>query len=142
MRTPPTGTPRNSLEECNPREKAWLVLLDHVSNGGTDARYTRRPDAIGQRRARCQATTTSRGPARGIRWCDAVMALAFRKTYVATTASRSLRECSGRSARVVRTRGVVDPFRVTVLAQLGRQRGSAGRFRRLPLTVSRWPDSP
>jgi superfamily II DNA or RNA helicase len=106
-----------SLEECTPREKAWLVLLDHISKmvGQTRTLHeaTGRYQAAAYQRQAAQRLVVQLDEYGGAMLCDGV---GLGKTYVATTvvvhyanAWRDQLASSGRTASA-------DPFRVTVLA--------------------------
>lgn len=106
-----------SLEECNPREKAWLVLLDHIGRmvGQTRTLHaaTERYQVAAYQRQAAQRLIAQLEEYGGAMLCDGV---GLGKTYVATTvgvhyanAWRDQLAAAGRSASD-------DPFRVTVLA--------------------------
>lgn len=107
----------SSLEECNPREKAWLVLLDHIQRmvGQTRTLHpaTERYQAASYQRQAAQRLVAQLEEYGGAMLCDGV---GLGKTYVATTvvvhyanAWREQVAAAGRTA-------LDDPFRVTVLA--------------------------
>jgi superfamily II DNA or RNA helicase len=106
-----------SLEECNPREKAWLVLLDHIGRmvGQTRTLHaaTERYQAAAYQRQAAQRLVAQLEEYGGAMLCDGV---GLGKTYVATTvvvhyanAWRDQLAAAGRTASD-------DPFRVTVLS--------------------------
>lgn len=107
----------SSLEECNPREKAWLVLLDHIGRMVGQTR-TLHPATDGYQAAAYQRQAAQRLVAQleeygGAMLCDGV---GLGKTYVATTVAvhyanawRDQLASAGRTASD-------DPFRVTVLS--------------------------
>ncbi len=112
------GAPRRtSLTECTPREKAWLVLLDHIGRmvGQTRTLHPvaeRYQDAAYQRQA-AQRLVAQLEEFAGAMLCDGV---GLGKTYVATTvlvhyanAWRDRLAEAGRSS-------ADDPFRITILA--------------------------
>jgi hypothetical protein len=106
-----------SLEECNPREKAWLVLLDHIErmvghSSTLHAATAHYPAAAYQRQA-AQRLLVQLEEYGGAMLCDGV---GLGKTYVATTVVvhyanqwRDRLSAAGLSASE-------DPFRVTVLS--------------------------
>ena len=106
-----------SLEECSPREKAWLVLLDHIGRmvGQTRTLHpkTETYQAAAYQRQAAQRLVTQLEVYGGAMLCDGV---GLGKTYVATTVAvhyanqwRELLADTKRSA-------TDDPFRVTVLS--------------------------
>jgi superfamily II DNA or RNA helicase len=106
-----------SLDECNPREKAWLVLHDHIGRMVGQARSlhaaTERYQAAAYQRQAAQRLVAQLEEYGGAMLCDGV---GLGKTYVATTvvvhyanAWRDLLGATGRAASE-------DPFRVTVLS--------------------------
>jgi len=107
----------SSLEECNPREKAWLVLLDHIGRMVGQKRTlhaaTERYQAAAYQRQAAQRLVAQLEEYGGAMLCDGV---GLGKTYVATTvgvhyanAWRDQLAAAGRSASA-------DPFLITVLA--------------------------
>jgi hypothetical protein len=107
----------SSLEECNPREKAWLVLLDHIGRmvGQTRTLHpkTETYQAAAYQRQAAQRLVTQLEEYGGAMLCDGV---GLGKTYVATTVAvhyanrwRDLLADAKRSP-------TDDPFRVTVLS--------------------------
>jgi hypothetical protein len=106
-----------SLEECTPREKAWLVLLDHIGRmvGQTRTLHaaTARYQAAAYQRQAAQRLVAQLEEYGGAMLCDGV---GLGKTYVATTVLvhyanqwRDQLADAGRSP-------ADDPFRVTVLS--------------------------
>jgi len=106
-----------SLKECTPREKAWLVLHEHIGRmiGQTRTLHeaTDRYQAAAYQRQAAQRLVAQIEEYGGAMLCDGV---GLGKTYVATTvvvhyanAWRDQLAASGRSA-------ADDPFRVTVLS--------------------------
>jgi hypothetical protein len=106
-----------SLEECNPREKAWLVLLDHIGRmvGQTRTLHpaTERYQAAAYQRQAAQRLVGQLEEYGGAMLCDGV---GLGKTYVATTVVvhyanvwRDQLATAGRAASD-------DTFRVTVLS--------------------------
>jgi superfamily II DNA or RNA helicase len=107
----------SSLEECNPREKAWLVLLDHIGRmvGQTRTLHaaTEQYQAAAYQRQAAQRLVAQLEEYGGAMLCDGV---GLGKTYVATTVAvhyantwRDQLASAGRTASD-------DPFRVTVLS--------------------------
>lgn len=107
----------SSLEECNPREKAWLVLLDHigrmVGQQLTLHVATERYQAAAYQRQAAQRLVAQLEEYGGAMLCDGV---GLGKTYVATTVAvhyanqwRDQLADTNRSA-------TDDPFRITVLS--------------------------
>jgi len=107
----------SSLEECNPREKAWLVLFDHIGRmvGQTRTLHaaTERYQAAAYQRQAAQRLVAQLEEYGGAMLCDGV---GLGKTYVATTVVvhyanqwRDQLAATNRSA-------TDDPFRVTVLS--------------------------
>ncbi len=106
-----------SLDECNSREKAWLVLLDHIGRivGQTRMLHaaTERYQAAAYQRQAAQRLVAQLEEYGGAMLCDGV---GLGKTYVATTvvvhyanAWRDQLAVAGRTA-------ADDSFRVTVLS--------------------------
>jgi hypothetical protein len=106
-----------SLAECNPQEKAWLVLHDHIGRMVGQARTlhpsTERYQAAAYQRHAAQRLVAQLEEYGGAMLCDGV---GLGKTYVATTvmvhyanAWREFLASAGRSS-------ADDPFRVTVLS--------------------------
>jgi hypothetical protein len=107
----------SSLDECTPREKAWLVLFDHIGRivGQTRTLHpaTEQYQAAAYQRQAAQRLVAQLEEYGGAMLCDGV---GLGKTYAATTvvvhyanAWRDQLAAAGRSA-------ADDPFRVTVLA--------------------------
>ena len=113
----PAAPQRASLAECTPREKAWLVLLDHIGRMVGEL-HTLHPSAAAYQAAAYQRQAAQRLVAQvdeygGAMLCDGV---GLGKTYVATTvlvhyanARKDELAAAGRSF-------ADDPFRVTILA--------------------------
>lgn len=106
-----------SLEECDPREKAWLLLHDHIGRlvGQTQTLHaaTERYQAAAYQRQAAQRLVAQLEEYGGAMLCDGV---GLGKTYVATTVAvhyanawRDQLASAGRTASD-------DPFRVTVLS--------------------------
>jgi hypothetical protein len=106
-----------SLEECNPREKSWLVLLDHISRmvgkSSTLHAATARYQAAAYQRQAAQRLVVQLEEYGGAMLCDGV---GLGKTYVATTIivhyANYWREQLGAAGRSASD----DPFRITILA--------------------------
>gem|GEM_PF-3304069 len=106
-----------SLDECSPREKAWLVLLDHISRMVGEARTlhpaTERYQAAAYQRQAAQRLVAQIEEYGGAMLCDGV---GLGKTYVATTVvvhyANTWRDQLSTLERAVSD----DPFRVTILA--------------------------
>ena len=106
-----------SLEECNPREKAWLVLLDHIERMVGQARTlhpaTERYQAAAYQRQAAQRLVAQLEEYGGAMLCDGV---GLGKTYVATTVvvhyANVWRDQLGVAGRTASD----DSFRVTILA--------------------------
>jgi hypothetical protein len=107
----------SSLEECTPREKAWLVLLEHIGRMVGEARTlhpaTERYQAAAYQRQAAQRLVAQLEEYGGAMLCDGV---GLGKTYVATTVAvhyanqwRDQLAHAGRSA-------ADDPLRITVLS--------------------------
>ena len=107
----------SSLEECTPREKGWLVLLDHIGRmvGQTRTLHaaTEQYQAAAYQRQAAQRLVAQLEEYGGAMLCDGV---GLGKTYVATTVAvhyanqwRELLADTKRSA-------TDDPFRITVLS--------------------------
>ncbi len=114
---PPPARKVESLEECTPTEKAWLLLHGHISQMIGEARNlhaaTEAYQAAAYQRQAAQRLVTQLEDYGGAMLCDGV---GLGKTYVATTVivhyantSSDRLASSGRSA-------ADDPFRVTILA--------------------------
>jgi superfamily II DNA or RNA helicase len=113
----PTAPKRASLEECTPREKAWLVLLDHIGRmvGEThtlDPAAQRYQPAAYQRQAaqRLVAQLDEHG---GAMLCDGV---GLGKTYVATTVLVHYANTWQQRLAAAGRSTADDPLRVTILA--------------------------
>lgn len=114
---PPAAPKRTSLEECTPREKAWLVLLDHIGRmvGEThtlDPAAERYQPAAYQRQAaqRLVAQIDEHG---GAMLCDGV---GLGKTYVATTVLVHYANTWQQRLTAAGRSPADDPLRVTILA--------------------------
>lgn len=114
---PPSAPTRASLEECTPREKSWLVLLDHIGRMVGEAR-TLHPAAEAYQAAAYQRQAAQRLVAQledygGAMLCDGV---GLGKTYVATTVvvhyANAWRERLAQEGRSLAD----DPLRVTILS--------------------------
>ena len=113
----PAAPKRASLEECTPREKAWLVLLDHIGRmvGEThtlDQAAARYQPAAYQRQAaqRLVAQLDEHG---GAMLCDGV---GLGKTYVATTVLVHYANTWQQRLAAAGRSPADDPLRVTILA--------------------------
>jgi len=107
----------SSLEECNPREKAWLVLLDHigrmVGQQHTLHAATERYQAAAYQRQAAQRLVAQLEEYGGAMLCDGV---GLGKTYVATTVAVHYANL-WRDQLADKTRSATDdPFRITVLS--------------------------
>lgn len=107
----------SSLEECNPREKAWLVLLDHIGRmvGQTRTLHpkTETYHAAAYQRQAAQRLVTQLEEYGGAMLCDSV---GLGKTYVATTvAVHYANQWRDQLANTKRS-ATNDPFRITVLS--------------------------
>jgi hypothetical protein len=107
----------NSLEECNPREKAWLVLLDHIGRMLGDTRTlhsaAKHYQAAAYQYQAAQRLVSQLEDYGGAMLCDGV---GLGKTYVATTVIvhyangwRDQLAATGRSMSD-------DPLRISVLS--------------------------
>ena len=107
----------SSLEECNPREKAWLVLLDHigrmVGQQHTLHAATERYQAAAYQRQAAQRLVAQLEEYGGAMLCDGV---GLGKTYVATTiAVHYANQWRDQLADTKRS-STDDSFRITVLS--------------------------
>lgn len=107
----------SSLEECNPREKAWLVLLDHIGRMVGQQRTlhpkTETYQAAAYQRQAAQRLVTQLEEYGGAMLCDGV---GLGKTYVATTiAVHYANQWRDQLADTKRS-ATDDPFRITVLS--------------------------
>jgi hypothetical protein len=107
----------SSLEECNPREKALLVLLDHIGRLVGQQRTlhaaTERYQAAAYQRQAAQRLVTQLEEYGGAMLCDGV---GLGKTYVATTVAVHYAN-QWRDQLAERQRSASeDPFRITVLS--------------------------
>jgi superfamily II DNA or RNA helicase len=106
-----------SLEACTPREKAWLVLLDHIGRMVGQQRTlhaaTERYQAAAYQRQAAQRLVAQLEEYGGAMLCDGV---GLGKTYVATTVAvhyaNQWRDQLADSQRAA----TEDPFRITVLS--------------------------
>jgi hypothetical protein len=106
-----------SLEECNPREKAWLVLHDHIGRMVGQSRTlhaaTERYQAAAYQRQAAQRLVAQLEEYGGAMLCDGV---GLGKTYVATTvAVHYANQWRDQLAETNRS-PTDDPFRITVLS--------------------------
>lgn len=107
----------SSLEECNPREKAWLVLLDHIGRMVGQQRTlhpkTETYQAAAYQRQAAQRLVAQLEEYGGAMLCDGV---GLGKTYVATTiAVHYANQWRDQLADTKRS-ATDDPFRITVLS--------------------------
>jgi hypothetical protein len=107
----------SSLEECNPREKAWLVLLDHIGRMVGQQRTlhpkTETYQAAAYQRQAAQRLVAQLEEYGGAMLCDGV---GLGKTYVATTiAVHYAHQWRDQLADTKRS-ATDDPFRITVLS--------------------------
>jgi len=107
----------SSLEECNPREKAWLLLLDHIGRMVGQQRTlhdaTERYQAAAYQRQAAQRLVAQLEEYGGAMLCDGV---GLGKTYVATTvAVHYANQWRDQLAKAKRS-STDDPFRITVLS--------------------------
>ncbi|MGE6759400.1 helicase-related protein [Corallococcus interemptor] len=107
----------SSLEECNPREKAWLVLLDHIGRmvGQTRTLHaaTERYQAAAYQRQAAQRLVAQLEEYGGAMLCDGV---GLGKTYVATTVAVHYANQWRDQLADAKRSATDDPFRVTVLS--------------------------
>lgn len=107
----------SSLEECNSREKAWLVLLDHIGRmvGQTRTLHaaTERYQAAAYQRQAAQRLVAQLEEFGGAMLCDGV---GLGKTYVATTVVVHYANLWRDQLGVAGRTAADDPFRVTVLS--------------------------
>lgn len=107
----------SSLDECSPREKAWLVLLDHIGRMVGQQRTmhvaTERYQAAAYQRQAAQRLVAQLEEYGGAMLCDGV---GLGKTYVATTvAVHYANQWRDQLADTQRS-AADDPFRITVLS--------------------------
>ncbi|WP_225781266.1 DEAD/DEAH box helicase [Xenophilus sp. Marseille-Q4582] len=107
----------SSLDECNPREKAWLVLLDHIGRmvgqqRTLHAATERYQDAAYQRQA-AQRLVAQLEEYGGAMLCDGV---GLGKTYVATTVAVHYANQWRDQLADTKRSATDDPFRITVLS--------------------------
>jgi len=113
---PDTET-RESIDDCTPLEKAWLVLLDHIGRMVGEARTLHKAaeqyQAAAYQRQAAQRLVAQLEDYGGAMLCDGV---GLGKTYVATTVmvhyANSWRDSLADTGRSFSD----DPFRVTILA--------------------------
>lgn len=107
----------SSLEECNPREKAWLVLLDHIGRMVGQQRTlhptTERYQAAAYQRQAAQRLVAQLEEYGGAMLCDGV---GLGKTYVATTVSVHYANQWRDQLADTKRSATDDPFRITVLS--------------------------
>lgn len=107
----------SSLEECNPREKAWLVLLDHIGRmvGQTRTLHaaTESYQAAAYQRQAAQRLVAQLEEYGGAMLCDGV---GLGKTYVATTVAVHYANQWRDQLAAAKRSATDDPFRVTVLS--------------------------
>jgi superfamily II DNA or RNA helicase len=107
----------SSLEECNPREKAWLVLLDHIERMVGQQRTlhaaTERYQAAAYQRQAAQRLVAQLEEYGGAMLCDGV---GLGKTYVATTVIVHYANQWRDQLASVKRSATADPFRITVLS--------------------------
>jgi hypothetical protein len=111
------GTSVRALEECNPREKAWLVLFDHIGRmvGQTRTLHaaTERCEVAAYQRQAAQRLVTQLEEYGGAMLCDGV---GLGKTYVATTVVVHYANLWRDQLVAARRTASDDLFRVTVLS--------------------------
>lgn len=107
----------SSLEECNPREKAWLVLLDHigrmVGQQFTLHAATENYQAAAYQRQAAQRLVAQLEEYGGAMLCDGV---GLGKTYVATTVAVHYANQWRDQLADTKRSATDDPFRITVLS--------------------------
>ena len=107
----------SSLEECNPREKAWLVLLDHIGRmvGQTRTLHaaSEHYQAAAYQRQAAQRLVAQLEEYGGAMLCDGV---GLGKTYVATTVAVHYANQWRDQLADTKRSATDDPFRVTVLS--------------------------
>ncbi|PZQ12519.1 MAG: hypothetical protein DI564_12815 [Rhodanobacter denitrificans] len=107
----------SSLEECNPREKAWLVLLDHIGRMVGQRRTlhvaTERYQAAAYQRQAAQRLVAQLEDYGGAMLCDGV---GLGKTYVATTVAVHYANQWRDQLADTKRSATDDPFRITVLS--------------------------
>lgn len=107
----------SSLAECTPREKAWLVLLDHIGRmvGQTRTlhRATETYQAAAYQRQAAQRLVTQIDEYGGAMLCDGV---GLGKTYVATTVAVHYANHWADDLAKAKRSAAEDPFRITVLS--------------------------
>lgn len=107
----------SSLEECNPREKAWLVLLDHIGRMVGQQRTlhvaTEHYQAAAYQRQAAQRLVAQLEEYGGAMLCDGV---GLGKTYVATTVAVHYANQWRDQLADANHLATDDPFRITVLS--------------------------
>lgn len=107
----------SSLEECNPREKAWLVLLDHIGRMVGQQRTlhpkTETYQAAAYQRQAAQRLVAQLEEYGGAMLCDGV---GLGKTYVATTVAVHYANQWRDQLADTKRSATHDPFRITVLS--------------------------
>lgn len=107
----------SSLEECNPREKAWLVLLDHIGRMVGQQRTlhaaTEHYQAAAYQRQAAQRLVAQLEEYGGAMLCDGV---GLGKTYVATTVAVHYANQWRDQLADTKRSATDDPFRITVLS--------------------------
>lgn len=107
----------SSLEECSPREKAWLVLLDHigrmVGRQRTLHAATEHYQAAAYQRQAAQRLVAQLEEYGGAMLCDGV---GLGKTYVATTVAVHYANQWRDQLADTKRSATDDPFRITVLS--------------------------
>jgi superfamily II DNA or RNA helicase len=107
----------SSLEECNPREKAWLVLLDHIGRMVGQQRTlhpkTETYQAAAYQRQAAQRLVAQLEEYGGAMLCDGV---GLGKTYVATTVAVHYANQWRDQLADTKRSATDDPFRITVLS--------------------------
>lgn len=107
----------SSLDECNPREKAWLVLFDHIGRmvGQTHTLHTATEtyQAAAYQRQAAQRLVAQLEEYGGAMLCDGV---GLGKTYVATTIAVHYANQWRDLLADTKCSVTDDPFRITVLA--------------------------
>jgi superfamily II DNA or RNA helicase len=107
----------SSLDECTPREKAWLVLLDHIGRMVGQQRTlhaaTERYQAAAYQRQAAQRLVAQLEEYGGAMLCDGV---GLGKTYVATTVAIHYANQWRDQLADTKRSATDDPFRITVVA--------------------------
>jgi superfamily II DNA or RNA helicase len=106
-----------SLQECSPREKAWLVLLDHIGRMVGQQRTlhaaTETYQAAAYQRQAAQRLVAQLEEYGGAMLCDGV---GLGKTYVATTVAVHYANQWRDQLATTQRSSTDDPFRITVLS--------------------------